>query len=972
MAGHKSPRTKKDPTKKRKRDVNENDSRTKRHRAERKANKVNGRSQDAEESSSANGVIVEANGISGALAEAGSREIEIVRQFDDTETGWRVSRPMGGRMLDIDPVLTEDEQYLIVAYNTSIQVYSAVDSLLVRRIPITAADSSDQNVPAPTHIIAMRQSKQNSDIVWVACSDGRVCQVNWSTSKTPEFFHTQSKTANAMALVTKMISGKEKEIIFVAESDKPGRTEVVAYPATIQAEAEHKVVFTMKKPGHGLQLLETSEDGQVLVGTINDCLFFGVPSQQQLENLTALDYEIYTFDIPDLVAALDIRVYPRPVSGGKKSRQETAPVLDIIVGGARGSIYLYHDALARSQALAKSGSEKELIQAQNFHWHRKAVHALKWSRDGNYMISGGSENVLVLWQMDTGRKDFLPHLSGSVENIAVSPNGSSYVVHLDDNSVMVISTAEMKPTAYIAGIQTAAVNVTTPKDLLVQRTWTTPGSVQRPIPAAISPTDHSKLHVCVGNGRQATLAGGFSAPLLQTFDLETFRSVSKQALARTQPTDVNITNKGHPIDEPLITHLAFSADGEWLASVDTWEPSPRDVDGVISDMKDQFIQERREVYLKFWEARQGDDQIALVSRINAPHATNRNEAVLDLASNPVSTCFATIGTDGTVRMWRPKTRSQNGVVVKGPNGREVFTWSCSQVIAVGDGIPQDGTVGIPEAFPRQESQGSIAFSEDGSTLFVAFGTAGSGAVYVIDAASGEVAKTLEGQWKGQLRSIRALSPFVIILSDELRVYDVVSDELRYGVVIPKSEANTLLQLAVDQTSGHFALALPANRGSLLAVFEPEDIEPLLVRSTPQRVVSLVSAPETSGFIALDDAAQVLVVAEGSDSSSLATVQPLEDLHLEGIDVNGNEIGLMDEDEDEDEAMASDAEDAETEATAESEDVEMEDDDDTHPSVIQQQQLADIFDAAPAFAAPPIEDMFYKVTGLLATKPLSTS
>ncbi|EMT61544.1 hypothetical protein NOF04DRAFT_2298 [Fusarium oxysporum II5] len=962
MAGHKSPRTKNDPTKKRKRDVTENDSRTKRLRAERKANKINGTKL---ENDSGNGVVAEVNGISGALAEAGTLEIEIVRQFDDTEAGWRVSKPMGGRMLDIDPVLTENEQFLIIAYNTSIQVYSAADSLLVRRIPITAAETSDDKAAAPAHIVAMRQAKQNSNIVWVATSDGRVCEVDWTTSKTPEFFQTQSKTATAMALVTKKVSGKVQEIIFVAESDKPGRIEVVAYPAST-TESEHKVLFVMKKPGNGLQLLETSEDGH-LVGAINDRLFFGVPSQRQFDNLASLDYEIYTFDIPDLVSALDLRVYPRPVTSGKKSRQEAAPVLDIIVGGARGSIYLYHDALARSQALAKSGSDKEPIQAQNFHWHRRAVHALKWSRDGNYVISGGSENSLVLWQMDTGKKDFLPHLSGSVENITVSANGSSYVVHLDDNSVMVISTAEMKPTAYIAGIQSAAVNVTTPKDLLVQRTWTTPASVQRPIPAVISPTDQSRLHVCVGNGRQATMSGGFSAPLLQTFDLETFRSVSKQALARTQPTDVNITNKGHPIEEPLITHLAFSADGAWLASVDTWEPSQRDVDNVISDAKDQFIQERREVYLKFWEAQEGEEQIALVSRINAPHATNRNEAVLDLASNPVSTCFATIGTDGNVRLWRPKTRSQNGVVVKGPNGREVFTWSCSQIIAVGDGIPQDGVIDLPESGVVQEPQGSIAFSEDGSTLFVAFGTAGSGVVYVIDAASGDVVKTLEGQWKGQLRSIRALSPFVIILSDELRVYDVVSDELRYGVVIPQSKANALLQLAVDHTSGHFALALPANEGSLIAVFQPGDIEPLLVRNTPQRIVSLVSAPETSGFIALDDAAQVWVAAEGSDPSSLATVQPLEDLRLEGIDVNRNEADLLDEDED----MASDVDDAEAEPVTEPEDVEMEDDD-SHPSVIQQQHLADIFDAAPAFAAPPIEDLFYKVTGLLATKPLSAS
>ncbi|KAI1019590.1 hypothetical protein LB505_000526 [Fusarium chuoi] len=78
----------------------------------------------------------------------------------------------------------------------------------------------------------MRQAKQNSNIVWVATSDGRICEVDWTTSKTPEFFQTQSKTATAMALVTKKVSGRVQEFIFIAESDKPGRIEVVAYPAS--------------------------------------------------------------------------------------------------------------------------------------------------------------------------------------------------------------------------------------------------------------------------------------------------------------------------------------------------------------------------------------------------------------------------------------------------------------------------------------------------------------------------------------------------------------------------------------------------------------------------------------------------------------------------------------------------------------------------------------------------------------------
>lgn len=589
------------------------------------------------------------------------------------------------------------------------------------------------------------------------------------------------------------------------------------------------------------------------------------------------------------------------------------------------------------------------------------------------MISGGSENVLVTWQMDTAKKDFLPHLSGSVENIVVSATGSSYVVHLDDNSTMILSTAEMKPTAYVSGIQSAALNVSIPKDLLVQRLWTSPDHVHRPIPAAIRPSEPSKLHVCVGNGRQATMSGEFSAPLLQSFDLETFTSILKQPLARTQPTDVNMTNRGEPIDEPHITHMSFSADGKWLASVDDWKPAERDVDNVTPDQRTQFIRERHEVHLKFWEVGSGDHPAALVSRINSPHATSYPEDVLDLATGPGSPCFATIGGDGVVRIWRPRLRKSGGIVAKGADGHDLYSWGCAQVIPIGDGLGQEAAVDLVNAERTARPQGSIAFSEDGSTIFAAFGGDDMGAVYVIDAASGEVVKTLQDLWSGQLRKIEALSPFLVILSDELRVYDVVGDELWSGIKIPDvTSAAELLQLTVDHKSGHFAVALPVGNVSSIGIFDPEEPEPLLVRTVPHRVVSLVAAPDTSGFVALDDSAQVWTITEESDPSSLAAIQPLEDLRLDGPTASpaGKSVAsLIGEDVD----MDDDNEDVDADGVQDREDVDMDDDDDgVHASVIAQQHLADIFDAAPAFSGPSVEDMFYKVTNLLGAKPLAAA
>ncbi|KAK4091925.1 hypothetical protein Purlil1_3764 [Purpureocillium lilacinum] len=959
MAGLKSPRVRDDKTKKRKREANDSETKAKRHRQQARQGKANGDEGDSEADR-----LIEADSL---LEVAATSQGDMVGHLENGEAGWRISKPMGGRMLDIDPILTADDRYLILTYNTSIQVYTAIDSLLVRRIPITTLDTSAPQGSTPATIIATRLSEQDPNFAWVACSDGQVYHVDWTQStEAPTSFKTASGTAKAMAVISAQRQGKGEDTILVVESDKEHRMEVVAYQGKTGTTTASKSLLALKKYGAGLQLLEASTDGQVLVGAFHDRLFLGVASQPGTGKLEDLQYEFYSFDIPDLITSLSLRVHKK--SNSRKAQTGFDKAVDVVAGGARGAIYVYSDVLSRLQAAGKSQAAKDGVQVQRLHWHRRAVHAVKWSRDGNYILSGGSENALVLWQVDTGKKDFLPHLSGSVENIVVSSSGSSYVIHLDDNSCMILSTAEMKPTTYVSGIQSAAIDVATPKDLLVKRTWSTADQVRRPIPAAIKPSDPSKLHVCVGNGRQASMAGDFSAPLLQTFDLDSFTSVTKQALARTQTTAHNMTSKGHTIDEPLVSHIAFSGDGKWLASVDEWTPSTKDLESVSSDLREQFIRERREIYLKFWEVRDSDASVALVSRINTPHATNQPESVLDLASDPTSTSFATIGADGIVRVWRPKARQQNGLAVKGMEGHDTVTWGCSHIIAVGDYVGKEAGTEISTTTAPAKTQGSITFSEDGSTLFAAFGATDVGVVYVIDAASGQIVKVLEGLWSGQLQSIRALSSFILVLSKDLRVYDVVGDELQYGIVIPEIPGvNELLQLAVDHTSGHFAVTLPIGGISSVGIFDPEDPEPLLVRSTPHRIVSLVSAAATSGFIALDDAAQVWVIAEGSDPSALTTVQPLQDLQLDGpaVDDNKKDI-ILDVDDAE---MASDEE-MDDQVPEEEEDVDM-DDNDFHPSVIPQQYLADIFDAAPAFAAPSVEDMFYKVTGLLATKPLSS-
>lgn len=948
-----------DKAKKRKRDAAEALAKSKRHRTDKNAQKKSSRRAS---SALTNGKA--ATTTSNAVDIDGPRELEIARDYDNGEAGWRVSKPIGGRMLDIDAILTEDEQYLIIAYHTSVQVYSAADSLLIRRLPITTLGASESLGAKADAIVAMKRSMQNPDFLWVATVGGQIYYVNW-TRPSSKHDHFQTSTKNAHDLVVALASPDSvKDTLLILESDDKGIAKLNAYEGKAGSKASPKSIFTCKEPEFGLKLLSPNANGQVVCGALGDRFF--IASWDALNKEPA---ETFSFKAPDLISSLDVKVDDRKGQSSKPkvSYPGSNLVVDVVIGGARGSVYRYSDLLAGLHSAEKAkAAKKDMLQAQKYHWHRRAAHSVKWSRDGNYLISGGSENTLVIWQLDTGHKTFLPHLSGVVENIVVSPRGSSYTVHLDDNSCMVLSTAELKPTAYVSGIQSATTYATTPKDLLVKRTWSMAPLMRKPVPAALNPNDTSTLHVCVGSGQQATLTGDYSAPFLQTIDLQSFTSVSTQALTRTHPTDTNVNAEGKPSSEPRVSHIGYSHDGKWLASVDEWQPSDTDAENINADQKEQFMRDRLEVFLKFWEVKE-DGSLALVSRINSPHSSTSPEKVLDMASSPAASCFATLGADAKLRLWRSRTQKSRDTAAR--DQVEVVSWTNSRVVSLSDSVGDDVMVENEDS-PAPTSitrKGCVEFSEDGSTLFAAYGTEENGAVNIIDVASGDTIDSIEGLWKGELRAIGVISPYLIVLSDELRVYDIVGDELRYAIQVPSDlGAKELLSLAVDHETGHFAVSLPIGQASSIGIFDPEDPEPLLVRSTPQQIISLISSPNSSGFVAIDDAAQVWTISEGSDPSSVSAVQPLEDLRLEEgavAKVNGSRA------ESGDLVMTLDGDDEESdngEAEA-NEDIVMGDDDDdvdsNRPRVIPQHALAEIFDAAPNYQAANVEDLFYKVVAL---------
>ncbi|KUI70680.1 U3 small nucleolar RNA-associated protein 17 [Cytospora mali] len=884
---------------------------------------------------------------------------------------WKISEPMGGRMSDIDPIFSADEKFLLVAYDTSLQVYSVADSLLVRRIalPVVGANSG-----AP-YLVASALSQISPNLVWLASSDGRIWRIDWSTGAgTEDFFRTNAGVVHDMTLGAVTVNKKPTDIIFISESAK-NNSRIVAYDPSELAHPKSQIL--QSQPGKA-SIVRAVNGGALLVAAAGDTLIVGALKQKTLQSVEDLVYDFYSINTSDDVCSLSVRPSSKKLGSKKKASPDASDfVVDIAIGCVRGGIYIYSDLLSQLRAKLRKGIEVPKKQ----HWHQRAVHSVAWSNDGNYLISGGSESVLVLWQLDTGKLDFLPHLAASIENIVVSPSGSSYAVHMDDNTTMVLSTAEMKPTTYVSGLQSLVFEAKTSKDALVGRVFEGLKEINAPLAAAIDPRDPSHLLICVGTSQQASRTGPLPVtPFLQRFDLESFQSISKQPLARTNTTELYTTPQGHPIVEPRACRLAFSYDGKWLATVDEWEPPERDVTSLTEGSTaaaQEYARERREIYLKFWATKEDGTTMDLSSRINGPHSTRQSEDVFGIAADKVSNKFATVGEDGFVRIWAPALRERDGLVTTAPNGQSLVGWSCIQTIALGESIKSQDELISLDGRATHKTSGALAYSEDGSILFVAYGYYNEVVIYVIDMESGEIRNSLHDMCKGAIRSLQLLNSCLIILSEDLAVYDLVADDLRYGVEMSNKSgpAAQLTHLAVDVKSRTFAVAVPDLKGSNgrlgkgatsdVAIFSLDDSEPQLMQRLPHLVTALLPAVGSSGFVAIDSAAQIWPITEGTDSTNIA--RPLSELKLddqpttndateeaEAVILNGDDEEGSDGEQD-DEVMDVD-----------------DDEDDEHAAVVAPQRLAEIFDAAPAFAMPPIEDVFYRVVGLFSQKPTATS
>lgn len=553
------------------------------------------------------------------------------------------------------------------------------------------------------------------------------------------------------------------------------------------------------------------------------------------------------------------------------------------LGGSSGVIDLYYpivDADASEEQLASTLiyriSDSKSYMIRSFKWHLSPVRALTFSLDGNYLLSGGNEKVLLFWQLDTSNVQFLPRLPGPITDIVIDKNSTTYAVSLGENydDIVVFAATDLDARLHISGAKPAFPTLppflTSAYDTgsmlsssslrLIHLSKSTElakaavnaiakvGAYAIPnyslFPSALhslSPSSYPYWYLSTGQNAQ-----------VQIYDATNGEQVGTHVIARTLQTGKVLFEDA--ITDPVISQLAISCNSEWMATVDETYTQP--IDGLLS-------RSDVGVTLKFWAAGSESEKETvswnMATRVRSPMGVNVPAAAL-VAAPPSfhgGQAFVTACHGGGVRLWRPRYPKIN-------KARQV-EWSARHIIepSYAASIARSSLLYNAKDEIEERDDVVLSWAADGSLLIMGIGSL----VHVISvplsssaSASFDIVRTLAGIVEGPVRGLGVLDSSIVALSQSrVTVFDILQDKISWSAEIgytPKSSKSLIafgsstFAVAVNHIVTHHRVRSIASN---LYVFSPTSNLPVhvLVHPRPIAAVHAVSGGVRQRYTFID-------------------------------------------------------------------------------------------------------------------------
>ncbi|KAF8560049.1 WD40 repeat-like protein [Imleria badia] len=287
-------------------------------------------------------------------------------------------------------------------------------------------------------------------------------------------------------------------------------------------------------------------------------------------------------------------------------------------GDAKGVVRLWY---CLDPKLVKVVGVEKKSQTSTLHWHAHAVSSIAFTTNGAYLLSGGEESVLVIWQLHSGKREFVPRVGSPITNIVVSSPRvaeEEYLLGLADASYAFVSSATLKLSRVFARIRL---------DPFVSNSWpsssSAPLAFHQPSETLVLPSSHPSS--------------------LQTYSPSTFTLVAELEVSPSN----RVSRREDKVLEPArVERAAISSCGEWMATIDRREG-------------DEAF--RGQIYLKLWYWDKKTTFWILNTRIDRPHGL-ANVTSLSFRPGMEVGQVVTTGEDGNVKSWRiRRVRNKKGI-----------------------------------------------------------------------------------------------------------------------------------------------------------------------------------------------------------------------------------------------------------------------------------------------------------------------
>eukprot|EP01116_Phalansterium_solitarium_P023920 TRINITY_DN8595_c0_g1_i1.p1 TRINITY_DN8595_c0_g1~~TRINITY_DN8595_c0_g1_i1.p1 ORF type:complete len:1176 (+),score=463.09 TRINITY_DN8595_c0_g1_i1:143-3670(+) len=348
---------------------------------------------------------------------------------------WSRVEPRGLKITNVPVVFTPDSKHFFCCTSSTVNVFSTATGEQVRQLTGHAS--------AVTSIFV---NPINADQVYSSSLDGTIRLWNYVDS-------SQVSQYNIGRGIEQMIvDPRDPHRVFVSLTDAPS-TEPGGKPQANDPNINKRktVHLELTKVHSGRQLplfksgpvtgLAASRSGEFVAATSGHRLY--------VYNVATREKRSFTARKPMTAVAV------HPTEGFVATGDQTGSITIWYCLGAH-----WHDSkpapdIAKTAKKYKTWTRQRIadqkVTTKVMHWHANAITCLNFTNDAAYLLSGGQEAVLVVWQLETGAKQFLPRLGAGIVGVTPSPDSSVYAVSTLDNTVKLISTLSFKQQTTVRG-----------------------------------------------------------------------------------------------------------------------------------------------------------------------------------------------------------------------------------------------------------------------------------------------------------------------------------------------------------------------------------------------------------------------------------------------------------------------------------------------------------------------------------------